>query len=62
MIQWPTLTTLILWPFVITMYYRLARREEQDALKRFGDKYRRYLDRTPMFFPRPSQFLSGRAA
>lgn len=62
MIQWPTLTTLILWPFVITMYYRLARREEQDALKQFGDEYRRYLDRTPMFFPHPSQFLSGRAA
>jgi protein-S-isoprenylcysteine O-methyltransferase Ste14 len=50
-IQWPTLTTLLLWPFVITMYCRLARREEQDALDRFGQKYREYMERTPMSFP-----------
>lgn len=52
MIQWPTLTTLILWPFVLGMYYRLARREEQDAIKEFGDAYRRYMAHTPMFIPR----------
>ncbi|MFO7956622.1 MAG: isoprenylcysteine carboxylmethyltransferase family protein [Candidatus Brocadiia bacterium] len=51
MIQWPTLTTLILWPFVILMYYRLARREEQDLLEKFGDEYTRYMERTPMFLP-----------
>ncbi len=51
MIQWPTLTTLILWPFVIVMYYRLARREEQDLLEKFGDEYRRYAERTAMFLP-----------
>ena len=54
MIQWPTITTLVLWPFVIAMYYRLARREEQDALQKFGDAYRRYMKRTPMFIPRLS--------
>lgn len=58
MIQWPTVTTLILWPFVIAMYYRLARREEADMLAEFGDEYRRYMERTPMFFPR----LFGRSA
>ncbi len=58
MIQWPTLTTLILWPFVIGMYYRLARREEQDALEKFPKEYRQYMDRTPMFFPRLSQLWS----
>ncbi|REJ65724.1 MAG: isoprenylcysteine carboxylmethyltransferase family protein [Planctomycetota bacterium] len=52
MIQWPTLTTLILWPFVIAMYVRLAKREEQDVLKEFPDAYREYMQRTPMFFPR----------
>ncbi|MGD2176018.1 MAG: hypothetical protein PVJ27_11490, partial [Candidatus Brocadiaceae bacterium] len=46
---WPTLTALILWPFVIVMYYRLARREERDLLEKFGDEYRRYMERTPMF-------------
>lgn len=52
MIQWPTLTTLILWPFVIAMYVRLAKQEEQDVLKEFPETYREYMERTPMFFPR----------
>lgn len=52
MIQWPTLATLILWPFVIGMYYNLARREERDAELEFGDAYRFYMERTPMFIPK----------
>lgn len=52
MIQWPTFATLILWPFVIAMYVRLAKQEEQDVLKEFPDVYREYMERTPMFFPR----------
>jgi protein-S-isoprenylcysteine O-methyltransferase Ste14 len=49
MAQWPTLTTLILWPFVIWMYYKLARKEEQEALKKYPEQYRKYMHRTPMF-------------
>lgn len=52
MIQWPTLATLILWPFVIWMYVRLAKREERDVLKEYPEEYRAYMERTPMFFPR----------
>ena len=52
MIQWPTLITLLLWPFVIAMYVRLARQEEQDVLAEFPAEYREYMSRTPMFFPR----------
>jgi protein-S-isoprenylcysteine O-methyltransferase Ste14 len=52
MIQWPTLATLLLWPFVIVMYVRLARREERDVLARHPEEYRAYMERTPMFFPR----------
>jgi protein-S-isoprenylcysteine O-methyltransferase Ste14 len=52
MIQWPTLATLILWPFVIWMYVRLARREEAQMLAKFPDEYRAYMARTPMFIPR----------
>lgn len=51
MVQWPTLATLILWPFVIWMYVRLARREERDVLNQFSDAYRAYMKQTPMFFP-----------
>jgi protein-S-isoprenylcysteine O-methyltransferase Ste14 len=53
MIQWPTLATLILWPFVIWMYVRLARREERDVLQQYPEQYRAYMARTPMFFPNP---------
>ena len=59
MIQWPTLTTLMLWPFVIWMYYRLARKEEQQALKKFPEKYRDYMRQTPMFFPKLSKLSSA---
>ena len=52
MVQWPTLTTLILWPFVITMYVRLAKREEQDVLEKYPKEYREYMNRAPMFIPR----------
>jgi len=52
MIQWPTVTTLILWPFVLSMYYRLARKEERDVMVKYPEKYREYLSRTPMFFPK----------
>ena len=58
MIQWPTLPTLVLWPFVIRMYVRLARREEQDVLARYPDAYREYMRFTPMFVPR----MGGRSA
>ena len=52
MIQWPTVTTLILWPFVITMYVKLARREEREVLAQYPVEYRQYMERVPMFFPR----------
>ena len=38
MIQWPTLTTLILWPFVIAMYVRLARKEERGRAQGLSSK------------------------
>jgi protein-S-isoprenylcysteine O-methyltransferase Ste14 len=52
MIQWPTLATLILWPFVIAMYVRLAKQEEKDVMQQFPEQYGEYMKRTPRFFPR----------
>jgi len=52
MIQWPTLPTLILWPFVISMYIKLARREEKNVLEQYPQQYHEYMQRTPMFFPK----------
>jgi protein-S-isoprenylcysteine O-methyltransferase Ste14 len=52
LLQWPTLITLVLFPILLVVYARLARREEQDAIAEFGEAYRRYLARTPAFIPR----------
>lgn len=50
--QWPTVVTLVMFPILVFMYVRLARREERDARAEFGDVYTRYEASTPAFFPR----------
>lgn len=57
LIQWPTLPTLIMFPVLVTMYVRLARREERESLAEFGETYAAYAASTPAFVPRFS--LSG---
>jgi protein-S-isoprenylcysteine O-methyltransferase Ste14 len=52
LLQWPTLLTLAMFPVLILMYVRLARREEREALSAFGEAYARYAARTPAWFPR----------
>ncbi len=60
LIQWPTLVTVFLWPFVIWMYAGLARREERNVLLKHPEEYRKYMQRTPMFIPRLGAVRSGR--
>jgi protein-S-isoprenylcysteine O-methyltransferase Ste14 len=52
LVQWPTLPTLLMFPIMVWIYIRLARREEKEALKMFGDQYARYMQNTPGFIPR----------
>lgn len=52
LLQWPTIPTLILFPVMVIMYARLAKREERMALDEFGDMYRRYMASTPAWMPR----------
>jgi protein-S-isoprenylcysteine O-methyltransferase Ste14 len=51
-LQWPTLLTLLMFPILVTMYVRLARREECEVLAAFGEVYTRYAAVTPAFCPR----------
>jgi methanethiol S-methyltransferase len=52
LIQWPSLTTLIMWPILIFAYYRLSMREERDMIKQFGQEYLEYKKRVPAFIPK----------
>ena len=52
LLQWPTLLTLVMFPILVTMYVRLARREEREVQAAFGEAYRRYAATTPAFVPR----------
>lgn len=52
LIMWPTFLTMVMFPVLVNMYYRLAKKEEKEMIKRFGDTYREYRDRTGMFLPR----------
>lgn len=60
--QWPTLVTLVMFPILVTMYVKLARREEREVLEEFGDPYRHYMGRTPTFVPRISNQRRPRQA
>jgi protein-S-isoprenylcysteine O-methyltransferase Ste14 len=51
-VDWATLPLLIMWPIMLVIYYKLARKEEQDMEKEFGEAYRAYKARTGMFLPR----------
>ncbi len=58
MFRWLNPTILIMYPILLILYYRLARREESQVLKEYGDAYLRYKETTPMFFP--TRFRSNR--
>ena len=52
LLQWPTILTLAMFPILVVMYVKLARREEREVMAEFGDAYARYAATTPSFFPR----------
>jgi methanethiol S-methyltransferase len=51
-VHWPTLFSVGLFPIIVFAYVRLAKKEEQRVLKEFGEEYRAYQERVPMFIPR----------
>ncbi len=61
LLQWPTLLTLAMFPVLAYMYVRLARNEEREALRQFGEAYGRYAARVPGFIPRMDQTVEGPA-
>jgi methanethiol S-methyltransferase len=51
-IQYTTIPTLLMWPLLIILYYRLAKQEEKEVSEKFSQEYNQYKQETPMFFPR----------
>lgn len=51
LLQWPTLLTVLMFPFLLYMYRRLAITEEAAMRKQFGETYDGYTLVTPRFFP-----------
>lgn len=52
LVQWPTILTLLMFPILTYMYYRLAKNEERDVKKEFGETYLDYAARVPAFIPK----------
>ncbi len=50
--QWPTLVTLAMFPILLVVYWRLAKREEREVRKEFGKEYDTYAVKVPAYFPR----------
>ncbi len=62
LLQWPTLPTLLMFPVLVWMYIRLARREEADVVAEFDEQYGDYAARTPAFIPSIGRLLRDLAS
>jgi methanethiol S-methyltransferase len=51
LLQWPTLLTVAMYPFLIWMYLRLAHAEDRETRTIFGAEFDAYAARTPAFIP-----------
>ncbi|MFX1821280.1 isoprenylcysteine carboxylmethyltransferase family protein [Pseudarthrobacter sp. CC4] len=52
LLQWPTLLTLLMFPVLVIVYLRLARKEERMMEAEFGEAYAAYRRQVPGFIPR----------
>ncbi len=55
-VHWPTFFSVALFPFIVLLYFLLARKEEHAVLAKFGEEYRAYMNRVPMFIPRRGEW------
>lgn len=52
LLQWPTLLTVVMYPVLLVMYWRLALTEEREMRAQYGVEFDEYAVRTPRFLPR----------
>ena len=51
LVHWPTLPGLLMWPVLVLLYVRQAVQEEKYLAEKFGQDFRDYAAKTPMFLP-----------
>jgi protein-S-isoprenylcysteine O-methyltransferase Ste14 len=51
LIQWATIISFLMWPFLVILYYRLALSEEKEMKEKFKERYEEYARQVPKFFP-----------
>lgn len=51
LLQWPTIPTLLMFPILVVMYARLARKEEAEVRAEYRDAFDRDAAMTPAFVP-----------
>lgn len=51
LIEWVTIPLLLMFPVMVMMYNNLAKREEADMVREFGDDYSNYMKGTKRFIP-----------
>lgn len=52
LIMWPTLLTLLMFPILLVVYFRLAKQEERIVRAEFDPAYAEYARKVPAFIPR----------
>lgn len=55
LLMWPTILTILMFPVLVFMYIRLAKKEEKIVGKEFGEVYKNYQKKTTRFIPKLSQ-------
>lgn len=61
-VHWPTLVSVLFFPVICGAYVLLARKEEREMIAQFGDRYREYQRRVPMFIPQKNRLLAALSA
>ena len=51
-VMWLTIITLVMWPILAALYWRLAKKEDKEMEEQFGEEFLGYKRRVPGFIPR----------
>ena len=51
-VMWLTIITLVMWPILLVLYWRLAKMEDRDMEEKFGEEFLEYKRKVPGFIPR----------